>query len=178
MYLKQAKYPTQCRNLEQHMTPAKINLYFICNKRAYQHTNRKIALAHNKYSLSLAGGGDNTVASGNTGPVCLQMVFGGRTIGRSGFKLCSFDLSSIGCGCLAEVRVSFFCSSSMIPTTLFTTFGPVTFVKVFPFTLKDQIVFPCHILRGQIFVGFIYSFSHNCFELQVKGIRLTMAESI
>ena len=51
------------------MTPAKINLYFICNKRAYQHTNRKIALVHNKYSLSLAGGADNTVASGNTGPV-------------------------------------------------------------------------------------------------------------
>ena len=33
-------------------------------------------------------------------------------------------------------------------------------------------------LWGQICVGFIYSFSHSCFELQAKRIRLAMAESI
>ena len=42
--------------------------------------------------------------------------------------------------------------------------------------MEDQIVFPCHNLWGQIFVGFIYI--HSCFELQAKGIPLTMAESI
>ena len=44
--------------------------------------------------------------------------------------------------------------------------------------MEDQIVFPCHNLWGQICVGFIYSFSHSCFELQAKGIRLVVAESI
>ena len=42
--------------------------------------------------------------------------------------------------------------------------------------MEDQIV-PCHSLWGQICVGFIYSFSHNCFQLQAKGIRLAMATS-
>ena len=45
--------------------------------------------------------------------------------------------------------------------------------------MEDQIVFPCHNLWGPIIcVGFIYSFSHSCFELQAKAIRLAMAESI
>ena len=79
--------------------------------------------------MSLVGGGDNTAASGNTGPVCLLITFGGRTVDFSSFKLRSFDLSSIGCGCLAEDVVSFFCSYNMIPAALFTTFDPVTFVK-------------------------------------------------
>ena len=62
----------------------------------------------------------------NTGLVC----FGERAVGRSGFRLRSFDLSSIGPGCLAEDVVSFSCSSKMIPATLFTTFRSVTFVKI------------------------------------------------
>ena len=64
-------------------------------------------------------------------PIACRLHFGGRTVGCSSFKLRSFDLSSIGHGCLAEDVVSFFCSCSMIPAALFTTFGPVTFVKIF-----------------------------------------------
>ena len=41
--------------------------------------------------------------------------------------------------------------------------------------MKDQIVFPYHNFWVQIYVSFIYNFSHSCFELQAKGIRLAMA---
>ena len=52
------------------------------------------------------------------------------TVGRSGFQIRSFDLHSIGCGCLADDVVTFFCSCNMIPAALFKTVGPVTFAKV------------------------------------------------
>ena len=47
-------------------------------KRAYLHKNHtRCSLARSEYSVSLAGGGDNTAASGNTGPVCrLPLVEG------------------------------------------------------------------------------------------------------
>ena len=95
-------------------------------------------MAHREYSVSLADGGDNTADSGNTGPVRLQIIFGGRNVGRSGFKPRSFDLSSIGRSCLAEDVVSFFCSCNMIPAALFTAFGPVTFVKIL-FSLSHSL---------------------------------------
>ena len=58
------------------------------------------------------------------------MTFGGKTVSQPGFKLCSFDLLSIGRGCLAEEVVSFFCSYNMIPAALIKNFGPVKFVKL------------------------------------------------
>ena len=89
----------------------------------------KCSLTRSEYSVSLAGGGDNSAASGNTRTVRLYIAFGGRTVCRSGSRLRSFDLSSIGRGSLAE-DVSFFCSCNIIPAALFTTFGPVTFVNI------------------------------------------------
>ena len=44
--------------------------------------------------------------------------------------------------------------------------------------MEDEIVFPYHNLWAQLCVDFLYSFSLSCFELQAKGILLTMADSI
>ena len=89
----------------------------------------KCSLTRSEYFVSLAGGGDNSAASGNTRTVRLYIAFGGRTVCRSGSRLRSFDLSSSGRGSWAE-DVSFFWSCNMIPAARFTTFGPVTFVKI------------------------------------------------
>ena len=70
----------------------------------------------------------------------------------------------------------------MILAALFTIFGPVTFVKtlfrLFHSLWKTKLSFSVTVCGVQICAGFIYSFSHSCFELRAKVIRLAMAESI